>query len=155
MQTWCYKDTSDGDKNSALGCIIYNDIFSLPNAYARSVTGSPLRRTRLITRDRRALSWTRCSGVRLHLDDCNETNGPLRVAPGSHRRGILKSTDIASAVNAHGEVICVAQTGEAVVMRPLLLHASSPAQVPKHRRVLHVVYYSGEPIAEQWHRAVR
>jgi ectoine hydroxylase-related dioxygenase (phytanoyl-CoA dioxygenase family) len=92
--------------------------------------------------------------VRLHLDDCNETNGPLRLAPGSHRRGILKSTDIAAAVNEHGEVICLAQTGEALVMRPLLLHASSPAQVPKHRRVLHVVYYSGESIPERWHRAL-
>jgi ectoine hydroxylase-related dioxygenase (phytanoyl-CoA dioxygenase family) len=93
--------------------------------------------------------------VRLHLDDCDETNGPLRVAPGSHRRGILKSTDIAAAVSQHGEVTCLARDGEALVMRPLLLHASSPAEVPKHRRVLHVVYYSGDPIAERWHRSLR
>ena len=29
--------------------------------------------------------------VRLHLDDCGEDNGPLRVLPGSHRLGRLTS----------------------------------------------------------------
>ena len=44
--------------------------------------------------------------------------------------------------------------GEAVLTRPLLLHASSQATAPKHRRVLHVVYHSGRPIPETWHRRV-
>ena len=92
--------------------------------------------------------------VRLHLDDCDETNGPLRVAPGSHRHGILKSTEIHRTVEHHGETPCLAKTGEALLMRPLLLHASSPATVPKHRRVLHFVYHTGVPIREQWHRTV-
>ena len=92
--------------------------------------------------------------VRLHLDDCDETNGPLRVAPGSHRHGILKSTEIHHTVELHGETPCLAKTGEALLMRPLLLHASSPATTPKHRRVLHFVYHSGVPIAETWHRAI-
>ncbi|MBC8010759.1 MAG: phytanoyl-CoA dioxygenase family protein [Burkholderiales bacterium] len=90
--------------------------------------------------------------VRLHIDDCDETNGPLRVAPGSHREGILRSTEIAGRVAAHGEVVCLARTGEALLMKPLLLHASSPAKEPKHRRVLHVVYHDGSPVAEAWHR---
>lgn len=81
--------------------------------------------------------------VRLHLDDCDETNGPLRVSPGTHRAGILKSADLAAAVSRHGEVTCQARSGDALLMRPLLLHASSPARMPKHRRVLHIVYYSG------------
>lgn len=72
--------------------------------------------------------------VRLHLDDCDETNGPLRVAPGSHRHGILKSTEVHRTVEHHGETPCLAKTGEALLMRPLLLHASSPAISPKHRR---------------------
>ena len=32
--------------------------------------------------------------VRLHLDDCGEDNGPLRVLPGSHRLGRLTSEQI-------------------------------------------------------------
>ena len=32
--------------------------------------------------------------VRLHLDDCGEENGPLRVLPGSHTHGILSDAEI-------------------------------------------------------------
>lgn len=92
--------------------------------------------------------------VRLHLDDCDETNGPLRVSPGTHQHGILRSTELTHTVARHGEVVCVARAGEALLMKPLLLHASSPALAPKHRRVLHLVYHSGEPLEEPWHRAV-
>lgn len=92
--------------------------------------------------------------VRLHIDDCDERNGPLRVAPGSHLEGIMRSVEIADRLVAHGEVTCLARAGEALLMKPLLLHASSPAKEPKHRRVLHVVYHDGTPVAEPWHRAV-
>lgn len=92
--------------------------------------------------------------VRLHLDDCDGDNGPLRVAQGSHRAGVLKSIEIAGAVAQHGERSCLAKAGEALLMRPLLLHASSPAREPTHRRVLHLVYYSGDRLPERWHREV-
>jgi ectoine hydroxylase-related dioxygenase (phytanoyl-CoA dioxygenase family) len=92
--------------------------------------------------------------VRLHLDDCDETNGPLRVSPGTHREGIIKSTEITKKAGEHGQVMCVAQAGDALLMRPLLLHASSVAVTPKHRRVLHFVFYSGTQMAEHWHRAI-
>ncbi len=91
--------------------------------------------------------------VRLHLDDCDETNGPLRVSPGTHQCGIIRSSDLQAAVAEHGETVCLAKSGEALLMKPLLLHASSPATEPKHRRVLHLVYHSGEPLPEPWHRA--
>lgn len=92
--------------------------------------------------------------VRLHLDECDESNGPLRVSPGSHANGILRSAEIPACVTQHGEDVCLAKTGEALLMRPLLLHASSPAAVPKHRRVLHLVYHSGASLPEEWHRAI-
>lgn len=92
--------------------------------------------------------------VRLHLDDCSETNGPLRVSPGSHLWGILPAADIASRVAAHGEVTCLAREGQALLMRPLLLHASSRASVPNHRRVLHVVFHEGGEMEEVWHRQI-
>ncbi|MBI1177513.1 phytanoyl-CoA dioxygenase [bacterium] len=78
--------------------------------------------------------------LRLHLDDCKSDNGPLRVIPGSHRDGRFDSEAIArwrSVVPAK-EIIC--QAGDALLMRPLLLHASSRATRPSHRRVLHVEY---------------
>ena len=92
--------------------------------------------------------------VRLHLDDCDSTNGPLRVSPGTHRAGILRTSEIQAQVADHGEVTCLAKTGELLLMRPLTLHASSKATAPKHRRILHLVYHSGDPIPEPWHRTI-
>jgi ectoine hydroxylase-related dioxygenase (phytanoyl-CoA dioxygenase family) len=96
----------------------------------------------------------RLLAVRLHLDDCDDANGPLKVVPGSHRLGIIASDELAAYVASLGTVACTAKEGEALLMRPLLLHASSKAVVPRHRRVLHLVYYAGAPIAEEWHRSV-
>lgn len=96
----------------------------------------------------------RLLAVRLHLDDCDETNGPLRVSPGTHSRGILKTAEIPDFVAAHGAVSCLAAKGGLLLMRPLCIHASSQAAQPKNRRVLHFVYDSGGPLPEPWHRAV-
>lgn len=92
--------------------------------------------------------------VRLHIDDCDTTNGPLRVCPGSHREGLLRSADLPSTAARYQETTCLAREGESLLMRPLLLHASSPATTPRHRRVLHLVYHTGTSISEPWHRAI-
>jgi ectoine hydroxylase-related dioxygenase (phytanoyl-CoA dioxygenase family) len=92
--------------------------------------------------------------VRLHLDPCDATNGPLRVSPGSHREGMIPSASCGGRAASGGEVACVAEQGEAILMRPLLLHASSQASHPARRRVLHFVYHSGSPVAERWHRTI-
>ena len=78
--------------------------------------------------------------VRLHLDDCNAGNGALKIIPGTHRHGKLGATDIPK-WTANGELIdCQMSKGDGLLMRPLLLHSSSPAESPKHRRVLHIEY---------------
>lgn len=92
--------------------------------------------------------------VRLHLDPCGVANGPLRVAPGSHRSGVLKTAAISDCVASHGEHFCLAGTGEVLLMRPLLLHASSQATAPRHRRVIHFVYHCGPPIQGSWFRSI-
>lgn len=92
--------------------------------------------------------------VRLHLDDCDENNGPLRVITGSHRNGILSTAEIAARTAQAEPLVCVAQEGVALLMRPMLLHASSKALEPKHRRVLHFVYAPANPAGEEWYRSV-
>jgi ectoine hydroxylase-related dioxygenase (phytanoyl-CoA dioxygenase family) len=78
--------------------------------------------------------------IRIHLDDCGETNGPLRVVPRSHRNGKLSASEIAEIV-ARGRVVTLPmKKGAAIIMRPLLVHASSPAKSPGHRRVLHLEF---------------
>ena len=80
----------------------------------------------------------RMLAVRLHLDPCDETDGPLRVLPGSHTHGILSPEKIASLPGAWRT--CTASVGDALLMRPLLVHASSKATGHSRRRVLHWVF---------------
>ena len=78
--------------------------------------------------------------LRLHLDDCSADNGALKVIPGSHRHGKLDATEIAKWTREYPVVTCEIPRGSALLMRPLILHSSSAAQNPSHRRVLHIEY---------------
>ncbi|MBV9852530.1 MAG: phytanoyl-CoA dioxygenase family protein [Armatimonadetes bacterium] len=90
--------------------------------------------------------------VRLHLDDCGEDNGPLRVLPGSHRHGRLDAEAIQEWRARVPEVTCPVPRGGALLMRPLLLHASSDAQTPRHRRVIHLEFAAeGLPGGLEWY----
>jgi len=76
--------------------------------------------------------------IRLHLDACPADNGPLLVVPGSHRNGVLAVESIDPAACDRASVACIAQAGNAVLMRPLTLHASKKSANVAHRRVLHL-----------------
>jgi ectoine hydroxylase-related dioxygenase (phytanoyl-CoA dioxygenase family) len=78
--------------------------------------------------------------LRLHLDDCTADNGVLKVLPFTHRRGKLGTSEISECAKSHQVVNCEVRRGGVLLMRPLLLHSSSPADKPQHRRVLHIEY---------------
>lgn len=63
--------------------------------------------------------------LRLHLDDASESNGALRVLPGSHRFGRLTDNQVKSICQEVDEVMCCAREGDVMLMRPLLLHSSA------------------------------
>ena len=87
----------------------------------------------------------RMLAVRVHLDDCGPDNGPVRVLPRSHRVGRLSASAIdAWRGGASESVDCVAERGAIVAFRPLILHASSQATVPGHRRVVHLDFAAEE-----------
>ncbi len=90
--------------------------------------------------------------IRLHLDDADETNGALRVLGGSHRFGRLSAERIQELRGQEDGFLCEAAAGDALLMRPLLLHASGRSVSPRHRRVLHIEY-AGYALPEplQWH----
>lgn len=83
--------------------------------------------------------------VRLHIDDCESDNGPLRVVPGSHRRGRIAEARLRDLRDAIGEVECPVARGGALVFKPLLVHASSKASTPRRRRVLHFLFGPASP----------
>jgi len=77
--------------------------------------------------------------LRLHLDDCDHSNGALKVIAGSHSSGKIPAAETAR-WTALEHFVCEAKKGDALLMRPLLLHSSSPADRPCHRRILHIEY---------------
>jgi Phytanoyl-CoA dioxygenase (PhyH) len=78
--------------------------------------------------------------LRLHLDDSTASNGPLRVLPGTHDRGILTDAAIKEVARDVVAVDCIAAAGGVVAMRPLVVHASSKSTDSRPRRVLHIEY---------------
>lgn len=79
--------------------------------------------------------------VRVHLDDTDETNGALKVIPGSHNKRLADSEISVITQNSFPYITEVNACG-IQVMRPLLLHASSKATSQKHRRVIHLEFNS-------------
>jgi ectoine hydroxylase-related dioxygenase (phytanoyl-CoA dioxygenase family) len=78
--------------------------------------------------------------LRLHRDSCNASNGALRLIAGSHRSGKIPAGEVSRRTSVKSEVVCEVAKGGALLLRPLLLHASSPAESPCHRRVLHIEF---------------
>jgi hypothetical protein len=77
--------------------------------------------------------------VRLHFDAAAEESGALRVVPGSHLRGRVREADI-RALPLDTYEPCLAAAGDALLMKPLVIHRSGRRASDGHRRVLHVLY---------------
>lgn len=91
--------------------------------------------------------------VRLALDDNTPENGPLRVRPGTHHRGLL--TEAALATLDTPSVDCCVAAGGAILMKPLLVHSSGRVRGTAPRRVLHFLYGPPRPPRElEWNISV-
>lgn len=75
--------------------------------------------------------------VRVQLDDCPD-DAPLEVVPGSHHHGVLPAAELARVVADGPRARVVVPRGGALLMRPLLVHASAAARTSPHRRVVHL-----------------
>jgi len=78
--------------------------------------------------------------VRLHLDAANEENGALWVVPGSHKLGRIRADEAANIADRMGKHLCKVSAGDALLLRPLLLHASRKSTSMHPRRVIHLEY---------------
>lgn len=88
---------------------------------------------------------SRLLAVRINIDACSETGGPLQIIPGSHK---ANGPDVAS-------VACIGRAGDAWLMRPLVQHASSKMSKGGRRRVLHLEFADFDlPAGLQWHRRI-
>lgn len=90
--------------------------------------------------------------LRLHLDVCDESNGPLWVLPRTHLQGFLDDGRERTLISEVEPVSCAAAIGDVVAFRPLLLHSSPKSRCASHRRVLHLEFAGGQPAPElEWH----
>lgn len=77
--------------------------------------------------------------LRIHLDASTESNGPLRLIPGSHRERLLGDEKFRE-WTAKESVECHLGKGGVLAMSPLILHASLKSGRDEPRRVLHIEY---------------
>jgi ectoine hydroxylase-related dioxygenase (phytanoyl-CoA dioxygenase family) len=78
--------------------------------------------------------------LRLHLDDSIAENGPLRILPGTHSRGVLSDEALRDLSTQIEAIDCTVPRGGILAMRPLVVHSSSKSQSNVPRRVLHMEY---------------
>jgi ectoine hydroxylase-related dioxygenase (phytanoyl-CoA dioxygenase family) len=79
--------------------------------------------------------------IRVHLDEVTESNGALKVIPGSHRK-ILSDEEIRVIGENSNPTLCTVGVGGVHLMKPLLLHSSSKSTNQKSRRVIHLEFSS-------------
>lgn len=77
---------------------------------------------------------------RLHLDDSGKYNGCLKVIPKSHKLGKSTQQEVLEVVASNQAYYCEVVSGDLVIMRPHILHASDKSSSSEHRRVVHIEY---------------
>lgn len=76
--------------------------------------------------------------LRIHLDATNEDNGALKVIPGSHLDGVIRLDS--EYMQRKDGVVCEVGKGGVMIMKPLILHASSKTTNGRQRRVIHLEF---------------
>lgn len=91
--------------------------------------------------------------ARIHLDEVDEENGPLKVVAGSHRTGKELRLDAGPVVTLH------AAAGDVLLIRPLVAHCSNRSRpdTTRHRRILHLEFAATSllPDGYEWHGFAR
>jgi hypothetical protein len=78
--------------------------------------------------------------VRVHLDDCDVTNGAMEIAEGSEAEGLVPDTEAASTATRYPNRLCTARRGDIQILPMLVLHRSRPASTDAPRRALRLDY---------------
>lgn len=76
--------------------------------------------------------------IRIHLDDCTQQNGALRVIPKSHQT--IQAVQNLPNAFFETEQICEVAKGGALIMKPLIWHSSKRTENQQKRRVIHLEF---------------
>lgn len=92
--------------------------------------------------------------LRVSFDDSTLENGPLRVLPGTHTLGVLSDEGVHELATRAVPVDCIVPKGGVMIMRPLVIHASSKSHSETPRRVLHIEYSASDSIVKPLQLAI-
>ncbi len=76
--------------------------------------------------------------VRVHLDDCDASNGAMEIARGSEAEGLVRDADAAEVARRYPVELCSASRGDIQIVPMLVLHRSRPATSDAPRRALRI-----------------
>lgn len=82
--------------------------------------------------------------IRIHLDPVSSSNGPLLVAAGSHRLGLVAAEQCKKLAETMPRMACLANAGDIWAYHTAILHASERSEPGQRRRVLQVDYASDQ-----------
>lgn len=82
--------------------------------------------------------------LRLHLDDCDDDNAPLKIALGSHRLGHVPAAEAAAKAESLPSFVCHARAGDVWAYSTPILHMSERSRGSGRRRVLQSDYAAAE-----------
>ena len=78
--------------------------------------------------------------IRVHFDGCDEKNGAMEIAQGSHRKGLVDARHAKDVAESHEIEVCRAAPGDVLIVKGLTLHRSGSSQAEGSRRALRVDY---------------
>jgi ectoine hydroxylase-related dioxygenase (phytanoyl-CoA dioxygenase family) len=78
--------------------------------------------------------------ARVHLDPADTENGCLQLALGTHVHGKVAAADAEALASAAQVENCIAQRGDVLFARALILHRSSPSRTSASRRAIRIDY---------------
>ena len=89
--------------------------------------------------------------LRVHLDDCDDDNAPLKIVLGSHRWGYVPAAEAAARAEALPPFVCHARAGDVWAYSTPILHMSERSRGSGRRRVLQIDYAAAElPGGLEW-----
>lgn len=83
--------------------------------------------------------------ARIHLDPADTENGCLQLALGTHTRGKIAAADAEAVANAAPIEDGIAERGDVLFAKALILHRSSPSRTTAGRRAIRIDYCA-EPL---------
>lgn len=119
--------------------------FNVRSASPQSSCGQPLHADSGAVVDQ--MGYWVCNSVWM-LDDFTESNGALRVVPGSHRWGRLPEPGAKVA----GEMLVTGKAGTVVVMNAHMWHGGTDNRTDHPRRAMHVYFTRADKPQQQYQK---